>query len=60
MTTTAILERLLHLIYLLSIHGESYRLKDKRQSVLLALQQLLNAGSEVTRKPYYRTSVGQC
>ena len=46
---TAILDRLLHHSYVLNIRGESYRLKDKRQSGLLTSQQLLNAGSEVNK-----------
>lgn len=46
---TAILDRLLHHSYVLNIRGESYRLKDKRQSGLLTSQQLLNAGSEVSK-----------
>ena len=32
---TAILDRLLHHSYVLNIRGESYRLRDKRQSGLL-------------------------
>ena len=47
---TAILDRLLHHSYVLNIRGESYRLKDKRQSGLLTSQQLLNAGSEVNKE----------
>ena len=43
---TAILDRLLHHSYVLNIRGESYRLKDKRQSGLLTSQHLLGATSE--------------
>ena len=47
---TAILDRLLHHSHVLNIRGESYRLKDKRQSGLLTSQQLLNAGAEVNKE----------
>ena len=47
---TAILDRLLHHSYVLNIRGESYRLRDKRQSGLLTSQQLLSAGSEVNKE----------
>ena len=35
MIATAILDRLLHYSHVINIRGESYRLKDKRQSGLL-------------------------
>ena len=47
---TAILDRVLHHSYVLNIRGESYRLKDKRQSGLLTSQQLLSAGAEVNKE----------
>ena len=40
---TAVLDRLLHHSHVLNIRGESYRLKDKRQSGLLNSQHLLSA-----------------
>ncbi len=46
---TAILDRLLHHSHVLNIRGESYRLKDKRQSGLLTSQHLLGAGSNNTK-----------
>ena len=38
---TAILDRLLHHSHVINIRGESYRLKDKRQSGLLTSSRLL-------------------
>ena len=38
---TAILDRLLHHSHVINIRGESYRLKDKRQSGLLTLSRIL-------------------
>ena len=38
---TAILNRLLHHSHVINIRGESYRLKDKRQSGLLTSSRLL-------------------
>ena len=46
---TAILDRLLHHSHVLNIRGESYRLKDKRQSGLLTSQHHLGAGPNNTK-----------
>ena len=46
---TAILDRLLHHSHVLNIRGESYRLKDKRQSGLLTSSRLLTSTAEETR-----------
>ncbi len=46
---TAILDRLLHHSHVLNIRGESYRLKDKRQSGLLTSQRLLGAKPNNTK-----------
>ena len=46
---TAILDRLLHHSHVLNIHGESYRLNDKRQSGLLTSHRLLTPTSEGTQ-----------
>ena len=49
MVATAILDRLLHHSYMLNIRGESYRLKDKRQSGLLTSQHMLHARPDLTK-----------
>ena len=46
---TAILDRLLHHSHVLNIRGESYRLKDKRQSGLLTSHRLLTSTPEDTQ-----------
>ena len=46
---TAILDRLLHHSHVINIRGESYRLKDKRQSGLLTSSRLLTSTSEETQ-----------
>ena len=46
---TAILDRLLHHSHVINIRGESYRLKDKRQSGLLTSSRLLTSSSEETQ-----------
>lgn len=46
---TAVLDRLLHHSHVLNIRGESYRLKDKRQSGLLTSQHLLAPGLNNTK-----------
>ena len=49
MITTAILDRLLHHSHVINMRGESYRLKDKRQSGLLTSSRLLTSTSEETQ-----------
>ena len=46
---TAILDRLLHHSHVINIRGESYRLKDKRQSGLLTSSRLLTPTAAETR-----------
>ena len=46
---TAILDRLLHHSHVINICGESYRLKDKRQSGLLTSSRLLTSTAEETQ-----------
>ena len=46
---TAILDRLLHHSYVINIRGDSYRLKDKRQSGLLTSSQLLTSTAAETQ-----------
>jgi len=46
---TAVLDRLLHHSHVINIRGESYRLKDKRQSGLLTSSRLLTSTSEETQ-----------
>ena len=46
---TAILDRLLHHSHVINIRGESYRLKDKRQSDLLTSSRLLTSTPEDTQ-----------
>ena len=52
---TAILDRLLHHSHVINICGESYRLKDKRQSSLLTSHRLLTSTAEETRTDRIRT-----
>ena len=49
MIATAILDRLLHHSHVINIRGESYRLKDKRQSGLLTSHRLLTSTSAETQ-----------
>ncbi len=46
---TAILDRLLHHSHVINIRGESYRLKDKRQSGLLTSSRLLTLTAAETQ-----------
>ena len=46
MIATAILDSPLHHSYVLNIRGESYRLKDKRQTGLMTSQHLLSRAPE--------------
>ena len=46
---TAILDRLLHHSHVINIRGESYRLKDKRQSGLLTSHRLLTSTAAETQ-----------
>ena len=46
---TAILDRMLHHSHVINIHGESYRLKDKRQSGLLTSSRLLTSTAAETQ-----------
>ncbi len=45
-TASAALDRLLRHSHVLNIHGESYRLREKRQAGLFPSQQQLNATPE--------------
>ena len=59
MIATAILDRLLHHSHVINIRGESYRLKDKRQSRPLTSHRLLTSTSERHKWKAKRTRVGQ-